>query len=198
VVIDCPFCDVTVEGVEKGTVIVADDGIPEQKTVLLECPRCREAIGAQQRMIYFNDTMDWSRAVRIWPSPQRILKESLPPLVAISLDESEKCFVGKAYLACAVMCGRVIEAICKDKLPNSRNLAGGLKELLESQIIDNRIYEWGDALRIHRNMGAHATEVQITKEDARDLFDFSIAICDYIYVLTKKFEEFKRRKTQNE
>lgn len=193
-VIDCPFCDVTVEAIEKGIVTVHIDEVPDQKTTLLECPKCGEAIGAQQRMIYFNDTLDWGRAIRVWPTPQRILTESLPPVVASSLDEAERCFTGKAYLACAVMCGRVVEAICKDKLPNIKNLAGGLKALLDSQIIDNRIHEWGDALRIHRNIGAHATDVQITKEDARDLLDFSIAISDYIYVLTDKFEEFKKRK----
>ncbi|WP_342551911.1 DUF4145 domain-containing protein [Paenibacillus sp. FSL R7-0652] len=123
--------------------------------------------------------------------------ENLPALVSISLDESEKCFIGKAYLACVVMCGRVLEAICKDKQVTGRNLADGLKELLDTQIIDNRIFEWGEALRIHRNMGAHATEVEITKEDARDLLDFSIAICDYIYVLTSKFEEFQARRQNN-
>lgn len=66
--------------------------------------------------------------------------------------------------------------------------------MLDREIIDKRIYEWGEALRKHRNVGADATNKKISKEDARALLDFANAICDYIFVLTNKFEDFMKRK----
>lgn len=54
------------------------------------------------------------------------------------------------------------------------------------------------ALREHGNIGAHPSEEKISKEDARDLLDFATAICDYIFVLTKKFDNFMERKRKAE
>lgn len=95
------------------------------------------------------------------------------------------------------MCGRVLESICAEHGTKNKLLMGGLKELLDKQVIDKRIYEWGQALREHRNIGAHATKANISKEDARDLLDFANAICDYIFVLSKKFEGFMGRKEKS-
>jgi len=92
------------------------------------------------------------------------------------------------------MCGTVLEAICSEYATKHKVLAGGLKDLREKEVIDNRIYEWGEALRKHRNIGAHATHETISREDAKDLLDFAGAICQYVFVLTNKFETFMKRK----
>lgn len=91
------------------------------------------------------------------------------------------------------MCGRTIEGVCKHHDSKTRNLAGGLKKLKDDGIIDARLYNWGEALRSHRNLGAHATTEKVSKEDARDLLDFSIAICEYVFVLNEKFNRFQAR-----
>jgi hypothetical protein len=57
----------------------------------------------------------------------------------------------------------------------------------------NRLFEWGNALRKHRNLGAHATTERVSRDDARDLLDFSIAICEYVFVLNEKFQRFVER-----
>ncbi|MDO9107219.1 MAG: DUF4145 domain-containing protein [Methylovulum sp.] len=67
------------------------------------------------------------------------------------------------------------------------------QELREKSLIDDRLFEWGEALRMHRNIGAHATSTKISKDDARDLLNFTQAICEYIFVLTEKFNKFKER-----
>lgn len=51
-------------------------------------------------------------------------------------------------------------------------------ELLERGIIDKRIYEWSEELHKHRNIAAHAEEHNISKLDAKDLYDFSLAIIE--------------------
>ena len=47
-----------------------------------------------------------------------------------SLIEAKICFKAKAFSACAVMCGRSIEGVCKHHDPKTKTLAGGLKKLL--------------------------------------------------------------------
>jgi len=45
-------------------------------------------------------------------------------------------------------------------------------------------------------LGAHASDHKVAKEDARDLLDFSSAICEYVFVLNEKFERFKKRQAR--
>jgi hypothetical protein len=91
------------------------------------------------------------------------------------------------------MCGKAIEAICAEHKTKSKNLGAGLKELLDKKVIDVRLFEWGDALRQQRNIGAHANEEDVSREDARDVLDFALAICEYVFVLSGKYEEFQAR-----
>ncbi|WP_339252804.1 DUF4145 domain-containing protein [Paenibacillus sp. FSL P2-0136] len=195
-IVECPYCNSKVDGIIKGEHETYKDYEENpSKRVLLECPVCKCSLLARTELWQIgNEEYEWSHAVRLWPDPKREWSWDLPEAVSFSLDEAEKCFKGSAYLACAVMCGRAVEAICKDFNASSSNIFGGLKELLELEIIDKRIYEWGNALRIHRNIGAHASDVKISKIDASDLLDFAIAICDYVYVLRNKFEDFMKRR----
>ncbi len=64
-----------------------------------------------------------------------------------------------------------------------KNLHRGLIALRDNGIIDNRLYEWGNSLRQERNIGAHATGMNVTRDDAVDVLDFALAICEYVYVL---------------
>jgi hypothetical protein len=69
---------------------------------------------------------------------------------------------------------------------------------VERGIIDKRLHEWGDELRKHRNLAAHATDARFALADAKNLYDFSTAICDYVFVLTEKFEDFKKRQAKKQ
>ncbi len=73
-------------------------------------------------------------------------------------------------------------------------MAQGLKELLDMEIIDKRLFQWSEELRFHRNLAAHASGEQFTHDDAEDLFNFATAICDYVFVLNEKFSLFMKRK----
>jgi hypothetical protein len=53
-------------------------------------------------------------------------------------------------------------------------------------------------LRKHRNLAAHATGANFNLIDAKDLYDFATAICEYVFVLTAKFEAFKKRQSARE
>ena len=83
--------------------------------------------------------------------------------------------------------------MCTHFATRNNTLFEGLKELHDRGIIDARLYGWGDELRKNRNLAAHASGAKFNLVDAKDLYDFSSAICDYVFVLTAKFEGFKKR-----
>ena len=165
----------------------------------LECQVCHGTmVGHADLMQIEIDKWDYTKPIRLWPNPSKNLDWRIPTSVRQSIEEARKCFSAKAYSACAVMCGRSIEALCKEHGSKKWQLAQGLKELKDKGIIDGRLFEWGEALRNRRNIGAHASDENISREDASDILDFTIAICEYVYVLTQKYEEFKKREKKKQ
>ncbi len=202
-IIECFYCEAKVDAriiashVNSGEYVdeTYDVFEPDHKVYLLACPSCERALIARQ---YVDGDEELTGASRIWPKPEVGINREIPRSVRISLEEARRCFKARAYHACAVMCGRVLEGISSEYKTKDRSLAGGLKELLDRGIIDKRIYEWGEALRKHRNIAAHTSDERINKEDASDLLDFANAICEYVFVLSKKFEKFMSRKSIKE
>lgn len=196
--IECPYCESKVDGKVIAEHKSNDDEIGmEWKVVLLECPQCKNSVvGGHENIQVGPEKWKWSDLTRLWPSEETNVSIEIPPIARNSLVEARTCFKAKAYSACAVMSGRTLEGVCIHHKTRNKNIAGGLKELRKKGIIDERLYEWGEEIRKHRNIGAHATDEKIPKEDARDLLDFAQAICDYVFVLNNKFERFiERRKT---
>lgn len=193
--IECPNCESKVDGIEKGEVADNDPEYPFPcKRVLVQCPVCRSALfGITEQIQVGYDKWEWDTLHRLWPPQETSVDRVIPEIARVSLVEAKLCFKAKAYSACAVMCGRTIEGLCMHHKTKGKNLGLALKELKEKDIIDSRLFEWGEELRRHRNIGAHATAEKISKEDARDLLDFSAAICEYVFVLNEKFNRFKER-----
>jgi hypothetical protein len=176
---------IDIEGID------GDDFKPIYRIHFLECPVCKSALIAGM----FIEGIDALTTLsRVWPQPEKFFDWNIPNSVRISLEEAHKCYSASAYLACAVMCGRVLEGISLEYGTKDKTLAGGLKELLDRGVIDKRIFEWGEALRRHRNIAAHVSKEIINKADAKDLLDFAEAICEYIFVLSSRFEKFMSRK----
>lgn len=195
---ECPGCDAKVDCIEKGDIEIDIEytGVPT-RYVLLECKVCNGALLGITELIQTGaDTWEWDSASRVWPSTGDIIDWSIPEIARDSLIEAQVCFKAKAYQACAVMCGRAIEGLCKHHDAKIQTLAGGLKKLKDDGVIDERIFNWGEALRENRNLGAHATTAKVTKEDAQDLLDFGLAICEYVFVLNEKFNRFQERRAK--
>ena len=131
----------------------------------------------------------------MWPEPEKHLDHSIPHAVHSSLREAEACFRVKSFGACAVMCGRAIEAICVAHT-SKKTLHEGLQALRDSGVIDGRLFDWDDSLRQERNIGAHPTGEDVTTDDARDVLEFATAICEYVYVLSDRYERYQKRKAE--
>ncbi|WP_197339178.1 DUF4145 domain-containing protein [Ralstonia solanacearum] len=195
---ECPHCQSRVDCEEKGQVdFDVDQTLVPTKVVLLQCKVCNNPLLGIAEMIQTGpNDWGWGSAQRCWPAPDNQIDRSIPEIARNSLIEAKICFKAKAYSACAVMCGRTIEGVCKHHDPATKTLAAGLKKLRQDGVIDDRIFGWSEALREHRNLGAHATTEKVNGDDARDLLDFAIAICDYVFILNEKFARFQQRQTK--
>jgi AbiV family abortive infection protein len=78
------------------------------------------------------------------------------------------------------MCRKTLEAICAEHAIRARNLAGALTEMKERGLIEGRLFEWADTLRIAGNQAAHNVAANVTGEDARDLLEFTEALLEYV------------------
>jgi hypothetical protein len=197
VLVDCPKCEAKVNADVLSTDVIRgpDEPYPDYRYCFSRCPSCHQTLLIRQECTGDNDWEDytWANGVRVWPSPEREAHKAIPPVVQVSLDEAYRCHFAGAQTACAVMCGRALEGVCVHFGIKSV-LAKGLGELRQRALIDERLYSWGEQLRKHRNLAAHATEEKISREDAKDLLEFVAAICEYIFVLTARFDAFMARK----
>lgn len=197
-IVECPDCESKVDCEEKGAIPIDDENHPfDLKAVLVQCRVCHRPIfGYAELILTGEDSYEWGEITRQWPPQETEIDGEIPEIARISLIEAKICFKAKAFSACAVMCGRTIEGVCKHHDPKIKDFSQGLKTLKDDGIIEHRLFEWGEALRIHRNLGAHATTEKVSKADARDLLDFTIAICEYVFVLNEKFQRFQARRKQ--
>lgn len=72
-------------------------------------------------------------------------------------------------------------------------LGAGIKALKKKNIINQRLYDWGQQVQAFRNLAAHGEDFVASREDAEDLQAFVHAITEYVYDLTDRYEEFKER-----
>jgi hypothetical protein len=192
-IIECPYCEARVDGqvISLNVDPIDENGLPPFRVSLLKCPTCHNSLISGQ---YQSGKDRWEQPSRLWPSPQKHISFHIPPIVSISLEEANSCFKARAYSACAVMCGRALEGICRSLKTKSPYLAKGLGELRDRGIIDARLMRWAEELQKSRNIGAHASNEKVSKQDANDLLDFVNAICEYVFVLTHQFDTYIERK----
>lgn len=200
IVIDCPHCNVRVTAAM--TSCVYDPTSDENSRVayfLVECPSCKmPLLGTSQPVYDSYKNWTWDTAERLWPNARNAaLGPAIPEAAKRDIRDAEKCLKQGIYSATAVLAGRALERIVKDKT-GERTIARGLKKLLDQEIIDKKLFSWADALRKERNLGAHAVDEDITRDNAKDVLDFTVAIYDYVYTLTDKFNQFMKRKGTDE
>ena len=133
---------------------------------------------------------------RVFPLHRSMLACQLPVIAQKSYEEALRCEEAKAWLASVVMVGRTLEAVCKEHFPEEKSLSifRGIDRLYAEGIISEQLKTWANELRILRNIGAHATEIEVSEPDAKEAIDFLRAILENLYDLTPKFTEFKARR----
>lgn len=94
------------------------------------------------------------------------------------------------------MCRKCLEITCKSFGIGERNIYGSLQKLHKEGHIDSRLLGLAHEIRLIGNEAAHGSDDNITKEDARDVLDFTEAILIYLYSLGKKLKLLKGRRNR--
>ncbi len=131
--------------------------------------------------------------VVLFPQVSRLPVEGIPDSVQRAYEQAQKCYSAYSYEACALMCRRCLEALCKSLSASGRSLQARLDALSESETIGKRLTQWAHGIRAIGNEAAHDTDTELTKSDARDALDFTEALLLYVFVLNARFTAFQQR-----
>jgi hypothetical protein len=134
--------------------------------------------------------------VVLFPQPSRLPAEGIPDSVQRAYEQAHKCYSSSSYEACALMCRRCLEALCKSLAASGKSLQAKLDALSDTGTIDKRLTQWAHGIRAIGNEAAHDTDTELTKIDARDALDFTEALLMYIFALNARFTEFQQRRSQ--
>jgi Domain of unknown function (DUF4145) len=137
----------------------------------------------------------WSDPRLVYPSnPDGLAASGAPAEVLAAIHEAQTCLHASAFNASALMCRKALELVCASHGVQGTNLARSIQLLREQGVIDDRLYEWADALRVAGNEAAHDPAASMSGDDARDLLDLTRAILEYVIVVRDRFERYKQRR----
>lgn len=190
-VLECDECSVLVDAQELKSYYFEHPSGDRYKYTFASCPRCDGPFVAIQHVDFDGEE---GSPTRLHPPQHEVLSSTLPAPIRAAFDEASTCLRAKAHTATAIMCRKTLEGICSTHGIAERNLAESLKKLRDSGVIDARLFEWADALRLFGNDAAHEVNVTISGSDARDILDFTRALVEYVYTFRERFEDFKKRR----
>lgn len=198
-IIECGECREYVDAKEYGGYVRQFGGRePSCCYTLLCCAKCASPMVIRQTNIGNMAEGDiWDRPFLLFPSPDIQANPRAPQAIRRAFEEACGCFRAQAYTASAIMCRKALEGICVEHDVKERNLALSLKKMKDAGLIDDRLFEWSDALRLAGNEAAHGVETNIESADAKDIIEFTNAIIDYMFSFRDRFDQFKKRRDKN-
>ncbi len=123
----------------------------------------------------------------------------MPSKVKADYAEGLKDMENGCFKSACVMFRRALQNAALKLGTNKKDkLQDQIDDLENRKIITSDLKEWAHEIRMVGNDGAHPFEDQfdeIGKEDALEIRDFLAGFVDYVFVMKKKFEERKKRKS---
>ncbi len=210
----CPTCNMQVELIEKGSYTrsrPADESVIEpydptdipwihEEYVLCNCPKCETAFLLKHEWYEVPAVSETvlSEPVILYPSSSRLPISSLPNTIAKPYNNAVRSYEVGLYESCVIMCRKCLEALCHEYDIKKGNLKAKLTALKEIGLIDSKLHSWTDGLRLIGNDAAHEIDIQIDQQDAKDALEFVEAAISYIFLLSKKFQDFQTRRKLNQ
>jgi hypothetical protein len=190
--LECTNCEAVVDATEIAShgyaFQVGDDLSIDACVWLVKCPRC------DRPMLAYQDEAD-EQPQRIFPPMDRNLHHSVPEAIRVAFTEARACFRARAFTAASIMCRKTLEGICSEHgVGSSGTLATRLEKLKEDGVIENRLFDWAEELRMAGNEAAHGVKFVVLREDARNTLEFTEALIEYVFTYRHKFDQFKRRR----
>jgi len=189
-VVECTNCAATVKGEFLGSYEAFGEGYgPPERFSFLKCPNCQRPLLIEETDYGFG----WTESVRLYP-PSDTVHKGLPSSILNAYQEARRCFNAKAFTAAAIMCRKTLEGICSEHGIKAGTLAGGLREMRDKEVIEGRLFQWAEALRLFGNDAAHQIDLEISAEDARDIVEFTHALLEYVFTFRDRFAAFMERR----
>ncbi len=191
--IECKTCEAVVDAEILKSYEITDDGFSflEYKYSFLKCPQCNEPILTLQVQA---NAEGWDKPKRIYPLQDKQVNQSFPKPIKNAYQEALDCFKNESFTAAAIMCRKTLEGICRVHGIKTANLQSDLREMKDKGIIESRLFEWAEALRIFGNEAAHDINTTISMQDAKDIIEFTNALLEYVFTFNDKFNEFNKRR----
>jgi hypothetical protein len=162
---------------------------------LVKCTACGDvSLLLAMQVGYSGEIEVYEDDYAVYPAPPRILSVAVPKTLRACFEEARACYQVRAYTASAIMCRRALELLAIERGVRECNLAQSVTKLKEQGDIDQRLYDWCDALRLAGNEAAHEVGQGVPQADAKDMNDLAEAIIDYVYVFQARYEEFMKRR----
>ncbi|MEU2272022.1 DUF4145 domain-containing protein [Streptomyces olindensis] len=191
-VTECPICQQKVTAtVEAFNGFAPDNEFEFRRYLIATCGLCYQPLLLEQDQ----KSGRYERELEcVWPSPPRALAESVPEVLRREHFEARTCFKSKAYTATVVMVRRTLEGVCAQHGITKKPLYRAFEEMKSVGLIEGRLFEWAQELRVLGNEGAHFTGKSVTRQDASDAVALAEALLDYLYVFNEQFLQFKERR----
>jgi len=163
------------------------------------CRRCSQPFLIRQSL-YSNpgEFESFTNESVLYPIESKPIQEALPKSIETAYDQAKRAFNSSLFEPCVLMCRKCLEAVCKILGAQGHDLSKRLVSLSEAGHIDSRLLRWAHEIRLVGNEAAHNIDAFMSKEDARDVLDFTEAILIYIFSLTKRFDSFKARRMKSD
>jgi len=193
-ILECSRCEAIVDAQELHSYVDTDPDpeAPPGMWTFLKCPKCTMPLVTVQ--VDLGEGYD--PPTRVYPAKNKELGASIPKNIRGAFKEASMCMKAKAYTASAIMCRKALEGLCAAHKVKEKNLSLSLKKLREKGLIEERLFEWAEALRNMGNEAAHDVNVVMNAQDAKDMIEFTEALLEYVFTYRDKFERFKSRRVQ--
>ncbi len=198
--VDCPNCQqkVMADGhAEDLPFPFIRDGpsLPTWRYILATCEICWQVLILREIASEIKTEDKKKRAIEVlWPSPERALSGTIPESLRREHAEARACFKAQAYIATVVMVRRTLEGVCSDHKITKKPLYAALDDMRSRGLIEGRLLEWAQELRVLGNDAAHFTGRYVSRQDAADALTLAEALMDYLYVFSAQFEKFRARR----
>ncbi|MEU7888105.1 DUF4145 domain-containing protein [Microbispora bryophytorum] len=204
--IRCWACAEDQAAEERAEFVTGQSGDTDERKIRLAiatCNNCFAPLALYQEVIWDDfaeeEVVRSTRADVIWPFPDQRGQDrsrAIPHELRREHQEAQLCFNANAYTATVVMVRRALEGVCADHNIRAKNLVSALEEMERQGLIEGRLLEWAQELRVLGNEAAHYTGRPVARQDAQDALDLAEALMDYLYVFTGRFNEFKKRREE--
>lgn len=185
-------------------------GDPYQRLSVFECMGCNERIAVVEELTVGNKpwresgsgTLRWP-GVHWWPPPTAgsAVDSSVPQRIRDTFSEGLRCLGSSAPRGAAVMFGRTLEAIIRDRGSATAikaiegRLADGLDVMAAEGELTKDLAQWAKELRLARNAGGHDETIDdVTSEEARDLSKLLDQLLQNLYVTPTRIRRARESK----